>query len=317
MNVEYLILSDSKDYTTDYVAIELHNRKLKYLRLDRDLLDNYKINFDLNRLELNVKIDDFSYVISKKLKGVFYRAPTYLRETFNSATSPNEQIKNSQWMAFFRNLELFSNAKWINSPSKTFLAENKLYQLKIAKSIGFKIPNTLVSNNVNFVSNKFSKTKLIVKSLDTVVLSFGNTEEGFFYTNDTSLHELEECNLSLAPIILQNKLEEKIDIRVTVVGKWANAVSILRKGTLIGVSDDWRKEKNSVKFENVKLPRTILAKCIRIVSELGLVYGAIDLIYSKGEYYFIEINPTGEWAWLVHSCGQDTQLAICNELVCE
>jgi glutathione synthase/RimK-type ligase-like ATP-grasp enzyme len=29
-----------------------------------------------------------------------------------------------------------------------------------------------------------------------------------------------------------------------------------------------------------------------------LNFGAIDLIFHNNEYYFIEINPTGEWSWL-------------------
>lgn len=32
--------------------------------------------------------------------------------------------------------------------------------------------------------------------------------------------------------------------------------------------------------------------------ELNLNFGGIDLVYSNGRYYFIEVNPTGEWGWL-------------------
>ncbi len=39
------------------------------------------------------------------------------------------------------------------------------------------------------------------------------------------------------------------------------------------------------------------------MSELGLSFGAIDLIESNNGYYFIEVNPTGEWAWLVENAG--------------
>jgi glutathione synthase/RimK-type ligase-like ATP-grasp enzyme len=36
-----------------------------------------------------------------------------------------------------------------------------------------------------------------------------------------------------------------------------------------------------------------------LLEALGLNFGAIDLVESKGSYFFIEINPTGEWGWLV------------------
>jgi len=33
--------------------------------------------------------------------------------------------------------------------------------------------------------------------------------------------------------------------------------------------------------------------------ELGLVYAAFDLIETRsGDFVFLEVNPTGEWAWL-------------------
>lgn len=35
-----------------------------------------------------------------------------------------------------------------------------------------------------------------------------------------------------------------------------------------------------------------------MVKELGLVFGAIDLVQIDDNHFFLEINPNGEWAWL-------------------
>ena len=36
-----------------------------------------------------------------------------------------------------------------------------------------------------------------------------------------------------------------------------------------------------------------------MLNELGLIYGAFDFIRTpNGKLVFLEINPTGEWAWL-------------------
>ena len=35
------------------------------------------------------------------------------------------------------------------------------------------------------------------------------------------------------------------------------------------------------------------------MKSLRLNFGAIDLIKQDNKYFFIEINPTGEWGWLV------------------
>ena len=34
------------------------------------------------------------------------------------------------------------------------------------------------------------------------------------------------------------------------------------------------------------------------MSDLGLHYGRLDLLFTGEDYYFLEVNPNGEWAWL-------------------
>lgn len=50
------------------------------------------------------------------------------------------------------------------------------------------------------------------------------------------------------------------------------------------------------------------------MSELGLSFGGIDLILHNNEYYFVEVNPTGEWAWLVNNAGLEIDISICDYL---
>lgn len=37
----------------------------------------------------------------------------------------------------------------MNDPSATYLAESKPYQLAVANELGFKVPRTMVTNDVN------------------------------------------------------------------------------------------------------------------------------------------------------------------------
>jgi len=149
-DVNYLLLSDSRDFTTDYVSLEFEKRGENYLRLDRDLLKNYKISWDILKQSLIIEKEESCYSFTESsLLGVYYRAPTYLRETFSRNRSVSEQLQQSQWMAFYRNLVCFDNARWMNSPSDTFNAENKMVQLQTAIKVGFKVPETLVTNTYN------------------------------------------------------------------------------------------------------------------------------------------------------------------------
>ncbi len=308
--IDILLLSDSEDFTTDYIAYEVEQRGINYLRIDRDLLQNYKIRWDINELTLSIEKKNNLFIVDPTLKGVYYRAPTYLRETFSKSKTIEEQIKKSQWMSFYRNLTCFNHVIWINNPVATFYAENKMVQLKEARRIGFKIPRTIVANTSD--SLNLSDNEMVVKSLDTAIFSNG-ASESFVYTTIISSDELKNSELSIAPVVIQELLHPKIDYRVTVIGESVHSVKILKDGN--GITGDWRREKDNVDFIPEELPPAVKSMCREIIKSLGLLFGAIDLIYSKDEFYFIEVNPTGEWAWLVDSANQKIYEDICDCLI--
>ena len=115
------------------------------------------------------------------------------------------------------------------------------------------------------------------------------------------------------PVIIQEYLEPKIDLRVTVIGGQAFSAAIMREGR--GVAGDWRLHKEGIGYEKLELDRTVESRCVQLTRALGLAYGALDLAIVDGEVYFLEINPTGEWAWLVDSIGLPIDKAIVDWLM--
>mgnify|MGYP000136156830 FL=1 len=310
-DVEILIISNSTDFTTDYICIELNKRTNKYLRINRDLFRSYSVDFCIDTLELLICIENAKYRISPSvLKSVYYRAPIYLHYIPRESLSFEEQLYRSQWMAFLRNIMLFENVLWMNNPTATFKAENKMLQLKYARESGLQCPTTHLLNSTDFISLD-DKTSYVVKSLDTVILRKAQ-REAFCYTNILTGKEIKQSYIASAPIVLQDNISPKIDIRVTVVGKKAFPVKITNNGD--GINGDWRKHKDIVDFIPFELPCQVENACIEVARKLGLWFGGIDLAFSSGKYYFIEINPTGEWAWLINSTGLRIDKAICDYL---
>ena len=308
-NIEVLIISSKHDYATDYVCFELNRRSKSYVRINRDSFCEYKVSFNIQEEELTMDTVSNRYVVNNKLKSVYYRAPIYFRETFMRKFSPEEQLYNSQWMAFIRNLTFFDNARWMNNPIDTFRAENKLLQLKYAKSVGFKIPNTIVTNN-----NAFHRIgdKMAIKAIDTALFKIDN-KEAFFYTNILEEKEIRQFDINLCPIMAQNNLEPKIDYRITIAGQKIYSVAITENEH--GVSGDWRKKKNTLKFVSCEVPNVIKKRCLELMDKFNLSFGGIDLIKYNDEFYFIEINPTGEWAWLVEAANQKVYEGISDYLI--
>ncbi|WP_040204049.1 hypothetical protein [Neobacillus jeddahensis] len=308
--VEVLVISDIYDFTTDFVCLELEKRHVNYLRLNRDEFHTYKIQLDTSNFEITVKLGNYKYNISNEnLKSIYYRAPIFLREINQTEKSIEEQIYSEQWMSFVKNLLIFKDAIWLNNPEKTYKAENKIVQLQYAKSIGFNIPYTIVTNG----SPELENERYVVKSLDTAFFNIKG-KEGFVYSNILQKEEIQNANLEWAPVVIQEYIYPKTDIRVTVVGNDVFATSITSKGN--GVEIDWRIVKDEVDFTTVSLPAHIEEKCVQLVKDLGLKFGAIDLLKTEeNDYMFLEINPTGEWAWLVHTTGQLIPQSIADMLV--
>jgi glutathione synthase/RimK-type ligase-like ATP-grasp enzyme len=204
-------------------------------------------------------------------------------------------MERSQWSAFLRAISVFKGVKWCNWPQATYLAESKPYQLLLAKEVGFKVPATVVTNDVSDLP-EFASNPIILKSLDTA-LFFKGGDCYFTYTTATTGTELAALDASSAPMIVQKELQGKSDIRVTVIGDEVFAVEILSNG--IGIDGDWRiVPRESLEYISIELPSEVETSCRELVLQLDLTFGAIDLIRASGVFYFVEINPTGEWAWL-------------------
>ncbi|MDM7010599.1 ATP-grasp domain-containing protein, partial [Klebsiella michiganensis] len=283
-----LILSSMYDFSTDLVVQRLENNGDNFIRLNKEQLSDYEIFLDPINTILRVK-GEYVDVETSNVKSVWFRQPVFLRNTPGRSIDINEQLSLSQWNAFLRGLMVFDKAYWMNWPQATYAAESKPYQLMIAKKIGFSVPQTIISNSLGF--EKLPSTKFIIKSMDTVLLK-ENDDCYFTYTSKANPADFTLDKTKQAPITFQEYIEDKLDIRVTIVGSKVYAVAIKSNGNAI--SDDWRTlKKEDLEYIDIELPVRIKKLCIEYVKLLGLNYGAIDFIKTKDVYIFIEINPTG------------------------
>jgi hypothetical protein len=304
---EVLLISNRFDFSTDFIAIELASQGVSFIRINRDELKDYSIVFDPVKPEILGKYNDYSFTISiEYLKSIYYRAPTFLRDIFQNDLSEEEQLIRTQWAAFVRSLCVFEKVKWLNNPTNIYKAEIKSYQLFIANKLGMRIPETIVSNVTLSSDFEFQA----IKSIDTAIVNNGENE-GFVYTEIYKKGELEEVKYT-SPFFIQQGLVPKIDIRVTVVEDKVVAIKITSDKE---IDEDWRRYKDDLIYSTFELPQEIHDFCVNYTKILNLNFGAIDLILHNNEYYFIEINPTGEWSWLQKNTGYTFDKLIVNSLI--
>ena len=186
--------------------------------------------------------------------------------------------------------------QWVNHPAATYRAETKAVQLREAAALGFDVPATVMTNDPAFDAESQVGQDIALKSIDTLLLR-EDAEQLFGYTTLTDWQSVATEQLQSAPATVQAALKDKLDLRVTVIGRQAWCVSIKKKGKLI--DGDWRlTPKADLQIDDHLLPPDVSKRCIALVDTMGLRYGAIDLALQDGVYWFIEINPTGEWGWL-------------------
>ena len=304
--VACLLLSSSLDYSTDSVCLELEKREIPYLRINRDQLHEVRVSLDIVERTLDIDTAEGRYSFTNNpSNSVFFRAPTFSRN-YHKVYSVEEQLHRGQWAAFFRNLIVFDKIKWVNNPVATYRAENKVYQLAVAKESGLLIPQTLVTNHTK---DLYNADVVAVKSIDTVVLREEDSEM-FAYTSVVSRDSLSDGDLRDAPVFVQEYLKNKKDIRVAFIGDKLFSFQILKEEK--GIYGDWRRiKKEELLYVPFILPPAVTISLKRMMDRLELRYGGIDLIESEGSFFFIEVNPTGEWYWLQSNTGID----LCGAIV--
>ncbi|QIP36807.1 hypothetical protein GWK63_16540 [Komagataeibacter rhaeticus] len=146
-------------------------------------------------------------------------------------------------------------------------------------------------------------------------LDDGNGLGKVIFTNRIQINESMRLAFSAAPIIFQDEIIKKSDIRVTVVNDDVISVQI-HSQEHSDTRTDWRKgARVDLNYSIFDLPDHIETQCVKIVQSLGLRFAAIDLILdNQGDLWFLEANPNGQWAWIEQRTGAPITSKIVNAL---
>lgn len=312
-----LIITNKEDLTADYVILELTRRNIPFFRFNtEDYPEKVFITFTYSGQTIFIKIGNKDKTIDlRDIKAAWYRRPG--TPTVNSVIlySEHRSFATAESVVVLQSLYRLLGCKWLNHPLDIAAAESKPYQLVLAREIGFNIPRTLITTSPNelLCFYELCNSRVIVKPLKQATLREGD-EELVIFTSQVTKDNLKDIeSISYSPSIYQEHIDKELDIRVTIAGNYIFPVGInsqLHDETQI----DWRQgEIIDLPHEVYTLPEDIKDKCFEIVRKFNLKFGAIDLILAKdGNFYFLEINPNGQWAWMEERLGLKISEAIVN-----
>jgi hypothetical protein len=313
-----LVLSNERDITADYVVLELQRRGVPYCRLNSERLPdaNLQCRWRHGRPDWEVVFADRALLTSTISAAYFRRpgAPIVQR----SVTDPAElRYCNDEWSAVLRSIYTALDDRWLNSPANIARAEDKALQLAAADEVGLRIPATVLTNDLNAASGFLRDGGAVAKAFHTGYLDDAGGETGrvIFTTRVNTDQQPTRESLFLAPVIFQKEIEKTYDVRATVVGRRMFAATIDSQ-IKVETRTDWRRGSHpDLPHFPHELPEHVEEKCILLAARLGLRFAAIDLILDRtGEYWFLEANPNGQWAWIESRTGLAISSAIVDEL---
>lgn len=280
-----LVITSSFDKTIDFIE-DKHDFD-GFFRFNIDKFSEYKVSYDSVGFEIinpgNKKITE------SHCQSIYYRKPTPEKISESIINPIYQSHIYREVFTFCEGISESFQGTCLSKPSILRVADNKLYQLKLAKEVGFNIIEPLISNDISKVINSLNNP--IVKPLSSGLIEAGNTKE-FVQTNIVDLSKKTE-NLKYSPCYFQNYKPKDYEVRITIINDKVHAVRIDSKDKI-----DWRKKDNHVSYTKISIPEEIELKCSGLMLLLNLKFGCFDFIVNDGEWFFLEINANGQWAWL-------------------
>jgi glutathione synthase/RimK-type ligase-like ATP-grasp enzyme len=307
-----LILTSDQDLTADYLIVELIRRQLPYFRLNAEELPEAEFTFSLSgaRTVRNISVGPKTLDLGA-VEAVWYRRS--INPIPKAALTPPERhFVSGELRHLVMGLVLNPRIAWVNPVDKVSVAEHKLYQLQVATNLGLQVPRTLVSGDVeklrSFASGNAGGT--ICKPIFHGMFFDGSSRHSV-YTRRLDVETLDSASVSACPVLLQEEIPRIADVRATFIGRHCFVADIRGDASLI----DWRDPGMTVDYTVSSLDDTTAELCRRMLAELGLVYGAFDFVRTpSGDLVFLEVNPTGEWAWLEDRLGFSMRDAFVESL---
>ncbi|HEX5749183.1 MAG TPA: MvdD family ATP-grasp ribosomal peptide maturase [Archangium sp.] len=198
-------------------------------------------------------------------------------------------------------------------------AEHKPLQLKLARALGMEVPRTLMTNDPEAVRAFAASCPggVVTKMMSSFAVYDERGREQVVFTTPLEARELEDLEgLDLCPMTFQERLAKQVELRVTVVGERVMAAAIDSQA-LPKAREDWRREGVALidAWKAYTLPERLEKQVVRLMDALGLNYGAFDFIVTpEGRHVFLEVNPAGEFMWLMRHPGLPIDEALADVL---
>lgn len=311
--MKIVIFSQMSDASTSEIMSWISYYKGEVIRINLD-----DPNFDVISIHSNYILLNTSFGIKQLLPSYFY----WFRRAklISTLCLDSSDIKTKQEDYFYSQEDidaLYAVYWWIIDKSK-YIANPftskpcKLHALRMAKACGFLIPDTIFSSSKKDLLKLLKKHNKVAAKPFTSLILMGEGSCTKSFTNCIEKKDIKKISQRFGGMIFQNYIEKKYELRIFLFGNTLYSMAIFSQND----------EKTKLDFRNYnddrpnryipfKLSRKYSQRLIRLAKKMNIDSGSFDiLVNTKDDYYFLEVNPIGQFGMVSNPCNYDIEKYI-------
>jgi len=298
-----LIVTNQSDSHADYLINLFWERGVQFVRINTDDVPRHA-GLTFNETEdssgWSLYVDGKS-TPAESISRAWFRRPLSCVGHPDITEQEAKRFAADECNALMEGLyEIIPLEKWLNAPRHIRISQHKVAQIAHLQRLGVRIPKTLITSDPAKLMHFWDECdgKVIYKTIGRNSTRHPDGRLQFAYANRLTQEMLSDHSaIELAPCLFQEYIEKDVELRVTVVGEEFFTCEI--HSQVSEYKTDWRHYEEEVPYVKGQLPNHVERECLRIMDNMNLRFGALDIIRTpNNEYVFLEINPNGQWLWI-------------------
>ncbi|WP_067485573.1 ATP-grasp ribosomal peptide maturase [Actinomadura hibisca] len=305
-----LVVTQPDDVTADTVVAELNRRGVPLLRLDpADFPHTLTLSAGIDGYGLHGTVTTPSRRAELgAVRSLYYRRPRGF--TFPGLDEQEARFATLQARYGLGGvLAALPDCLYVNHPFANADAEFKSAQLTIASDLGFTIPPTLITNDLDQARRFAAEHGPIIYKPVRAGPYREDGEGRTIWVTEVDPAELDE-SVETTAHLFQARVPAAGHLRVTAIDDRVFCVRIDSADLL-----DWRQDYDALTYTVTDPPPGLTERIAAYLDRFGLMFGCFDFVLRPdGEPVFLEINPNGQWAWLEDETGLPMTSALADLL---
>jgi hypothetical protein len=283
-----LILTHPRDRHADAVQPHLAAAGVQVCRMDTAALATpaYPVAAHLRHGRLTGHLGDCDLT---RVVGVWHRRPCDIPTT----VTPQDAAELRAGLG-----GVLAALPYLNRPADMAAAGYKPYQLALATRCGLRVPETLIT------TDRAAAAALAARHQAAVVVKPMSHQ-----VRDRLVTEADRTGWDRIIHLTQQRITTTRHVRLTAVD--SNLFAALIESPHL----DWRRDENACRYQATTTPHEVAEAIRRMLAGLRLRFAALDFALDEHDrWWFLEVNPNGQWLWIEHATGLPIAASIATAL---